>query len=244
MKKTIMCVLIFMILAITGCSNGSTFTNDKSYFANDDVYDCKKGEYSFPEEELTFKSVSVNLIDFEGLKENECVLFLEYKVMMHPTDNPYFEIDVDTCKLTTSQLLNYKETKSDLVTMLKGASCEQNTNRVLKITTNIEKAPVRTENQNDIEASLNKAGLTLDEAKEILNKISVESPIDECPEKGNQAVCLQIAWELAFKRGIPENAEVICELIKLRPELKPLCQSGLSKSLTQLEKDFEQAKKS
>jgi len=115
---------LFLIFILSGCKENLFYTNDI-------IYDCKTGDYSFPESEPIFKSISVNLIDFNGMKGNECLLSLDYKIKFKPTDNPYYEIDFDTCKLTMIQLSYFKEKKADITTILKDASCDQNTNQFL-----------------------------------------------------------------------------------------------------------------
>ena len=108
-----------------GCVENQTYTNDV-------LYDCKEGDYYFPDNEPVFEKVSLMVVDFDGLKENLCSIYPDYKVKVKPDpSNPYYEMDTDVCSLTVSQLAYFKEKKADLTTMLKDASCDFKTNLFL-----------------------------------------------------------------------------------------------------------------
>lgn len=124
MKKIIISWFLFSVVVLSACIETPLYTNEV-------IYDCANGDYSFPESEPIFKSISVSLIDFNGLKDNECLLSLNYKIKFKPTDNLYYEVDFDTCKLTVSQLSYFKEKNADITTILKDATCDQNTNQFL-----------------------------------------------------------------------------------------------------------------
>jgi|SRR3989344_4277306 len=126
-KKTwiIIGVVAFVLIVI-----GSFMPDaERLIYTNDVLYDCKEGTYYFPASEQIFEKVSeVGFIDYQSnSKDNVCIFSLNYKVKVAPTDNPSYEISFDTCKITVSQLAYFKEKKADLMTMLKDASCVENT---------------------------------------------------------------------------------------------------------------------
>lgn len=102
---------------------------ETSLYTNDVLYDCKAGDYHFPEDDLIFEEVTnVGLLDYySNSRENECIFTINYKFDVAPTDNPSYKISFDTCKLTVSQLSYFKEKSADLMTMLKDADCVENT---------------------------------------------------------------------------------------------------------------------
>ncbi len=118
--------LIALVTITTGCSIKS------SIYTNDVIYDCKDGDYYFPDSEPVFEKVSLAVVDFNGLKENLCSIYPEYKVKVKPDpSNPYYEMETDVCSLTVGQLAYFKEKEADLITMLKDASCDFKTNLFL-----------------------------------------------------------------------------------------------------------------
>ena len=226
MKKIILGLFLLVILTLSGCVETPAYTNEV-------VYECKEGyDYSFPSNEPTFAKLSVSLIDKGRFGENQCVLSLNYKVKFKPT---YYEIDVDVCKLTISQLANFKAENADLTTMLRSAACDQKTNLFLpKVSTTPDSSGQAT---NDLNSSLKAAGLTYESGRALLTQIAQDSPIDKCPKDANQVACLSAAWEYAFRKGIPKGQEVTCELVRAE-ELKALCKSGVAKSLSAVEQEF------
>ena len=80
-------------------------------------------------------------------------------------------------------------------------------------------------------------GLTDEQAKAILNKIAQDAPLDDCKEGADQASCLIAAWELAFRKGIPEGQEFLCDIVQ-SAEHQALCKSGVSKTLAEVQNNF------
>jgi hypothetical protein len=232
MRNYLIAGLLLMVIVVAGCA-------ESPIYANDVVYDCKSGEYSFPSTEPTFAKVNVYLIDFENLKENKCALSLDYKVKFKPTGNPYYEIDVDTCTLTMSQLASLKEKNADLTTMLRYAKCDENTNVFLPTTSTVAAVPDSAgQATSELNNSLKEVGLTQESARALLLQIGQDAPLDQCRQNANEVACLSAAWEYAFRKGIPKGQEIACELVKTE-EIKALCKSGVGKNLPELEQEFD-----
>lgn len=136
-RKTVFILILFLVIVISGCKDLATTDGDLTTTSEkkeeirieDYIYDCSySGDYYFPADEPIFKEIDLSFTEWDELKDDECMLFLEYKIKVEPTDNPYYEVDWDLCRLTMSQLASFKEEKASLLTMVKDASCEENTN--------------------------------------------------------------------------------------------------------------------
>lgn len=127
-KKTtfILIGIVIVVLFIIGIFMPDVET---PLYTNDVLYDCKAGDYPFPEDDPIFKEVTnVGLLDYySNSRENECIFTVNYKFSVAPTDNPSYKISFDTCKITVSQLAYFKEKNADLMTMLKDADCVEKT---------------------------------------------------------------------------------------------------------------------